>query len=295
MPHYPPDTPDHFRLRKAYWRWRQAGFWRLLAMARRRALNPAYLAGVCLWLTGCAIQTAQPSPTPPLTSLSDADWERLAPGIERRVYRPSSGFLVRITALRINPTQVEFRVHYQPGQAQFLSEWADNLPAAAVIVNTNFFDSDDRITGTLFADGVQYGDPYRRRGGMFYIQDGLPGLQSNLVQPYAGEQYDQAVQAFPMLVTDGQQSYHDTRPDRSTRRTVIGQDRDGRVVILVTTFGGITLLDMADFLVHSDLELTDALNLDGGGSTLLQVRAGETEQLLSSFDPVPAVLAAYPR
>lgn len=40
----------------------------------------------------------------------------------------------------------------------------------------------------------------------------------------------------------------------------------------------------------------NAFNLDGGGSTMLFLAApGEPEYSLPSFDPVPAVLAVYPR
>ena len=219
----------------------------------------------------------------------------LAPGLEQRVYIPGRGFLARVTAIRIDPAHYELRSHYLPGEPQLLHEWDASLPEAMVIFNTNFFDRQDRITGTLFADGVQYGDPYRRRGGIFYMQDGQPGMQSNLVRPYSGEQYDQAVQAFPMLITNGAQSYFDTRPDRATRRTVIGVDTSGRVVVLMTSFGGMTLLDMAQFLANSDLALTDALNLDGGGSSMLRLEAGPANISIPSFDPVPAVIGVYRR
>ncbi len=301
MAQHPPDSRTLFRLRKALWRWRHAGPRRLLSMARRRAFNPAYVAGVALWLVGCTMQTIQPSatptPTPTATPAPNADaWTTLAPGLEQRVYRPSSGLFTRLTAIRIDPARYDFRAHYQPGDPQLLAEWAEAYPNAAVIFNTNFFDRADFAQGMLFADGVRYGEPYRRRGGTFYVQRGVPGIESNLVRSYAGEQYDQAAQAFPMLVTDGQQSYFDTRPDRATRRTVVGMDSSGRVVVLVTSFGGITLLDLAEYLAASDLDLVDALNLDGGGSSMLQIKTGETAEVtVSSFDPVPAVFAVYPR
>jgi len=220
----------------------------------------------------------------------------LAPGLEQRIYRPPSGLFTRLTTIRIDPTQYNFRVHYQPGDPQLLSEWAADHPDAAVIFNTNFFDRADIIQGLLFADGVAYGEAYRWRGGTFFVRGGVPAINSNRVQPYNGERYDQAVQAFPMLVTDGAQSYFDTRPDRATRRTVVGVDDQGRVVVLITSFGGITLLDLADYLASSDLNLVDALNLDGGGSSMLQVQTGDVAGVsVGSFDPVPAVIGVYPR
>ncbi|MEO0563986.1 MAG: phosphodiester glycosidase family protein, partial [Chloroflexota bacterium] len=235
------------------------------------------------------------TPVPTATAPAAELWQSLGPGIERRVYTPSSGFFTRITAIRLEPSLFDLRVHYQPGAPQFIDGWDTTLGDAAVIINTNFFDRQDRVTGTLFTDGQQFGDPYRRRGGIFYVDGDTIGIESNLVRSYNGEQYDQAAQAFPMLVTDGAQSYFDTRSDRATRRTVIAVDVTGRVVVLVTSFGGITLLDMASFLASSDMQLVDALNLDGGGSSMMHVDVGNTDFSVNSFDPVPAVLAAYPR
>jgi uncharacterized protein YigE (DUF2233 family) len=197
--------------------------------------------------------------------------------------------------IRIDPAQFAFRVHYRPGAPLDAEGWRDELPGAAVIWNANFFDRSDEITGMLFADGVQFGQPYRRRGGTFFVRDGAAGIQSNLVQSYNGEQYDQAVQAFPMLVTNGQQSYFDSRADRTSRRTVIAIDTQGHVLVLVTTFGGITLLDLAEYLPTTDMNIVQALNLDGGGSSLLAIRTSEHNSTFASFDPVPAVMGVYPR
>ncbi|MEL6149773.1 MAG: phosphodiester glycosidase family protein [Chloroflexota bacterium] len=301
MTHHPPDVRRYFGLRKALWRLRSAGPVRLLQMALRRMLRPAWYAGLILWVVGCTLRanpvlpTATPIPPTATPAPASSGWVTLQPGIEERILRPPNSFFAQLVAIRIDPQQVDFRVHYRPGDPLFADDWRTELPDAAVIINSNFFDGADRVTGTLFADGVQHGTPYRRRGGTFYVQNGVPGIQSNLVQPYADERYDQAVQAFPMLVTDGQQSYFDTRADRPTRRTVIALDEQGRVIVIVTSFGGITLIDLSAYLPTTDLDIVNALNLDGGGSTLMDVQAGESTRSVPSFDPVPAVVAVYPR
>ena len=220
MSHYPPDVYRYFRVKKFWWRLRRGGVSRSFRMAWRRVQRPAWMMGWLLWVAGCTISvvdmpTSTPTPIPTATTVATgADgWTNLAPGLERRVYNPPAGFFTRLTVLRIDPAQYDFRVHYRPSAPLMVDDWAAPLPAASVIFNTNFFDREDRITGILFADGQRYGDdPYQRRGGTFYMQSGVPGIQSNLVQPYNGEQYDQAVQAFPMLMTNGQQSYFDTAP-----------------------------------------------------------------------------------
>jgi hypothetical protein len=54
--------------------------------------------------------------------------------------------------------------------------------------------------------------------------------------------------------------------------------------------GGFTLAGLAAWLSASDLDLTLALNLDGGGST--GYYAGPGDQV-DSLTPVPAVIAFY--
>jgi hypothetical protein len=65
---------------------------------------------------------------------------------------------------------------------------------------------------------------------------------------------------------------------------------------MVTPLVGMTLVELSEYLPTTDLELRTAVNLDGGGSTMLYLNVpGGIEYTLSSFDPVPAVLAVYPR
>ncbi|MEM6528852.1 MAG: hypothetical protein AAF653_11200, partial [Chloroflexota bacterium] len=191
MTYHPPDARRYFGLRKALWRVRRAGPVRLSQMALRRLLRPAWYIGIILWAVGCTLRsnplppTATPLPPTATPAPAAAGWTTLQPGIEERILRPPNSFFAQLIAVRVDPQQVDFRVHYRPGDPLFASGWRAELPDAAVIINSNFFDSTDRVTGTLFADGVQHGTPYRRRGGTFYVQDGVPGIQSNLVQPYA--------------------------------------------------------------------------------------------------------------
>ncbi|MBC7869656.1 MAG: phosphodiester glycosidase family protein [Chitinophagaceae bacterium] len=223
----------------------------------------------------------------------DAEWEMLAPGLEQRVYLPSSGLFSQIVVLRIDPTLYSFRAHYRPGQPLNLNQWQAELPNTTAFVNANFFEPNYEISGLLIADSIVYGQAYQNRGGTFAVQGGVPIIRSNIAVPYSGEAFEQAVQAFPMLITDGLQSYTSDAPDRVTRRTAIGQDAQGRILLMATPLLGLTLLELSTFLASSDMQLINAFNLDGGGSTMMAI--APAAYMLSSIDPVPAVLAVYPR
>jgi exopolysaccharide biosynthesis protein len=74
---------------------------------------------------------------------------------------------------------------------------------------------------------------------------------------------------------------------------VIAQDTQGRILLLVTPLTGLTLADLSAYLPTTDMSIVNALNLDGGGSTMIYAR--DNALRLASLDPVPAVLAVYAR
>jgi hypothetical protein len=264
---------------------RAGGIWRWLGSTM-----------IALWgALGCVMATRIPptaAPTP--TAQAAAGWQMIAPGLEQRSYRPDGNLLGELYVLRIDPTLYTFRAHYQPGAPLNLSGWQNALPDAVAFVNANFFDPQGNILGMLIADGVMYGQSLVSRGGTFLVLNGQPRLRSNIYEPYAGEPYEQAVQAFPMLLLSGQKVYNPARQEPVSRRTVVAQDQQGRVLLMVTPLFGLSLEALSAYLPTTDMQVVDALNLDGGGSTMLYVNSSPPVRL-SSFDPVPAVLAVYSR
>jgi uncharacterized protein YigE (DUF2233 family) len=240
------------------------------------------------------IPVAVVTPIPPVNNT--VAWEVLAPGLERRIYRPhGSNVLTQLLVVRIDTAQYQFRVHYQPDQPLNVRQWREVLPGAIAFVNGNFYDAEYRALGLIAVDGVVYGTSFAGYGGMFQIQDGQARVRSNFLEPYNGETLEQAVQGFPMLVLNGTQGYTDTRRDEVSRRTVVGQDTSGRILLMVTPLVGIGLVELSAYLPTTDMELVNAVNLDGGGSTMLYLNVpGIPEYLLRSFDAVPAGLAVYP-
>ncbi len=233
----------------------------------------------------------EPSPVP--ATASTDDWQRIAAGVEVRTIAPPQSALAQMVVVRLDPGQVQFRVHYQPGQPRLIGEWQAELPDAAVIVNANFFTPEYLITGLLVSDGQVFGRSFTDRGGMFSVQNGQPVLQSLIAQPHDGRPLEQAVQAFPMLVHERAAAYQRATDTRASRRTVIGMDSQGRVLLMATPGIGLGLYDLSQYLASADLDLVTAFNLDGGRSTMMAIAA--TRYVINSFDAVPAVLAVYPR
>lgn len=253
----------------------------------------------CCWLLNSCVTPALDGDvllTPPLTA-TPSPWETLLPGLELRTYYPRpDNDASKIVALRIDPASFTFRVHYRPGDPILAQLWVGELPRAVAFINANFFTESAEVLGLLVSNSVVYGTPYTDRGGTFLVQNGQPRIRSNVREPYLGEAMEQAVQAFPMLVQDRLQAYTSTAPDRFTRRTVIAQDSVGRIILMVTPLFGLPLLDLSAYLPQTDMDIVNAFNLDGGGSTMMAVaRDGVLQYVVTSPDPVPSVLAVYPR
>lgn len=255
--------------------------------------------GISLLLMGCNLSlkpAVSPTPSPPPTPSPiptptiEPGWEQVATGMTMRTYR-TNNLLTQFRTVRIDPTHYRFEAHYRAREPLTLAQWQAALPDADLIVNANFFTPEYTVLGLLVSNGTIFGQAYTDRGGTFAVQNGAVRVYSNRAEPYRGQALEQAVQAFPMLVQDGRATY--TRSGAPSRRTVIGQDELGRIIIMVTPTLGPSLADLSAYLVTTDIGFVNAFNLDGGRSTMLWVEPAD--YTLASVDPVPAVLAIYAR
>jgi exopolysaccharide biosynthesis protein len=202
----------------------------------------------------------------------------------------SLGLAEHVVVFRITPERFSLRVRYGPGLPAFVSAWE---PRARLVFNANFFDENNVAQGLLISDGQYFGQSYDGFGGMLGVDtSGAVRIRSLADEPFQpDEALSQAVQGFPMLIRPGGPQYANEDGARA-RRTVVGQDSDGRLLVILAPVGLFTLKEMAAWLASGDFGLVAALNLDGGGST--GYRAGPNDRA-DSLTPVPAVLAVYDR
>lgn len=269
--------------------------WRIL-----RRLRVSTLFTLFSLLTGCVSPRFNITPTTLLPTLpptaADTDgWEQLAPGFERRIYTPPDNSFGALLVLRIDPALYSFRAHYTPGAPMTLPQWQAAIPSAVAFINANYFDPQFNALGLVVADGVVYGQSFVNMGGLLQVQSGVVRVRSTILEPYAGEPLEQAVQAFPMLVTNGATSFDNPQGDRASRRTVAAQDAQGRILLMATPLLGLSLVELARYLPTTDMGIINAVNLDGGGSTMMYTATGGQPYMLTSFDGVPTVLAVYAR
>ena len=246
-------------------------------------------------LGGCNLPSAL---LPTLTALPVATessvWMHIADGLQWRKLLPNGDELAQLIVVRINPQKYRFRAVYRAEEPLSLSGWRALEADASVIVNANFFDSSHRALGLAVSDGLSHGRAYRDRGGTFLIRNGQATIVASRSESLASiDAIEQAAQGFPLLVEQGAQAYFTATGGQRTRRTMIGIDKQGYILIIVSPFLGLSLADLSAYLPSTRLEIDAAVNLDGGGSTMIALPGADYYQ--PSLDPVPMILAVYPR
>ena len=162
------------------------------------------------------------------------------------------------------------------------SATAADSAALEVVVRNGVVTAVDTVPGgvDIPADGMIVVLRGAARAQAAGVQTGTPASWTGQL---AGlRQAREVVGGYPMLLQQSNAVHHDeaglrpTFSDRRHPRAAIGVDRKGRVLILAVDgrqpghSEGMTLQELGDFLIAHGI--TDALNLDGGGSTTLVVR-----------------------
>ncbi|MCP4419939.1 MAG: phosphodiester glycosidase family protein [Chloroflexi bacterium] len=244
-----------------------------------------------LQVTPSPAMPASPIPSPP----PDSGWELLHSGLERRTIRlldENGRQTEQLYLLRIEPTLYDFDIAYSPGQPKLLTTWQQET-GALVVVNGGFFTPEFVATGLVVVDGQPSGSSYTGFGGMVAILDGGVEVRSLQERPYSpNEPLQAALQAFPMLLLNGEAAYQKEDNDPA-RRTVVGVDENGRILLILASWGSFTLAEFSNYLETADFGLVTALNLDGGTSSGL-ILADPTESV-PAFISVPNVITISPK
>lgn len=246
-------------------------------------------------------------------------WKELAPGLSfyRWPVKSDSQVLDTIVILRLKPDQWAFKVFYNPAP-KTLQEWQQTT-GAAIVVNGGFFQENFKPAGKIVVSGTSIG-PSRNKSmkGMF-LAEPKKGFEQNpkarlidLKEENSEEtiaKYDHGIQSFPILL-DPRGEVRVNPSNFQANRTVIAQDRQGNILVLITEKPFFTLYELGQYLKKIPLSLSFALNLDGGNRTQLAVQVngfsykhtgqeGSPEASRLFFPDgnakLPAVIGIFPR
>jgi len=220
---------------------------------------------------------------------ADLDWEieTLKNGVNWWSYRGDDLFGARLSINMIEVeteiADIDYEIVYVKNELIKTSILAAEKNALAAI-NGSFFNIDAggsvvfmKVDGEVVTDGAVGGNPYTENGGIGWNHNGKPEI---FAKPGAGWHSLNIVNLLssgPLLVFDGIKREFNNDPFNQNRhpRTAVATTDDGRL-FLVTVDGrsfqsfGMTIPELAGFFIG--LGATNALNLDGGGSTAMYIR-----------------------
>jgi len=242
-----------------------------------------------LWGCGTATETKM-----------SQDWREVAAGVWfRRLEIPSAYATPAFQAavLKVDPQEVYIRVHYQPQRYFTFRQWENALGQPLALVNGSFFSPTGEALGLVVSDGEVYGQSFSGYGGMLEISKTGAVVRSLVENPYGNETpLVQAVQGFPMLVeAGGRAAKMGAGFDDPARRTIVAQDSQGHLLFITTPYGQLTLRNAIFWLLNSGLDVQIAFGLDGGKSTGMSVGVEGAVFFAPSLDPLPLIIALYPR
>jgi len=213
------------------------------------------------------------------TNVFAEDWKPISDGIKIKILSQDSA-RSRIIAFKINPKLYNFSVAMGKPVAS-VGELAKQSQAL-IAINGGFFSADLKPLG-LRINNYQVLSPFKKINwwGVFYIENNKPHLKTS--QSFTlSSQIAFAVQAGPRLLIHNMIPRF--KPD-TAERSAIGISNDQQVIIAITQSNELSLTQWAEIL-KTELDCTEALNLDGGSSSQLYTDLPETQIYVPNFSRV---------
>lgn len=230
-------------------------------------------------------------------------WRPLQKGVEYRkiaLERVEPNYHLELKLVRFDPKLIALRILHGrelklPGASG--KTFAEKSGALAAI-NANYFDEKGRALAylkTLDGEINRSVSKHALYTGVFGLRDGVPFVTHR--DDFNPSQADEALQSGPLLLHHGAPVEVMRGLSRIARRAVIGIDKDGKLIVAVTdaVLGGMSFSELQDLGTNpkTHVDTTDLLNLDGGGSAQLYIRAGKFEEWVVGTTEVPVAIGFF--
>jgi hypothetical protein len=258
---------------------------------------------------------------PPTAAVGRMAWSEIAPGFDvAELPVIAEGYEVdRFMLARIDSHQFKLTVRNAPSGDKRLDDWMADL-GAALVVNGSFYTNIGAPETPVVSNGAALGPTtYDSKHGAFVSVGGVASIRDLQHDDWhqALQGADDGMVSYPLLIaSDGSTSRAPKGSKWLANRSFLGQDSAGRIIIGTTTDAFFSLDRLAEFLKQAPLDLTIALNLDGGpvacqgirlngferrqcGRWEMQVQSGQPKMLppwrVFGTAPMPIVLAVFPK
>ena len=259
---------------------------------------------VAITANSASSQTTGKQKISPTLSVTDAGaWKTVQKGIESRkitLERSEPAYALNLKLLRFDTQWIIARLlrsaQYQLKAANAMT-FVERSGAVAAI-NANYFDTEGKPLAFLKAGGQTINPRISRSSlytGVFGVKDQRPFISHR--DDFLSEQADEAMQSGPLLLLRGAPQAVTGVPLRASRRALIGIDREQRLMIAVTDnlIGGLFWAELQEIFSAGSwqVQAQDLLNLDGGGSAQLYIKAGKFDDFVAGTAEVPVAIGFF--
>lgn len=238
-------------------------------------------------------------------AITDAGkWKQIQHGIEFRkitMQRLEPAYALEFELLRLDSQIIVPRVLYagrfqlQSANAKVFAEKAGAIAA----INANYFDEKGRPLAYLKTAEKEINRAVSKHGlytGVFGLSDtGKPFVTHR--DEFQPAQASEALQSGPLLLHRGASVEVLSGLGRYARRSVIGIDKEGRLLIGASdaVIGGLSFAELQELFTQPkwQMETVELLNLDGGGSAQLYIKSGTFEEWLPGTSDVPVAIGFF--
>ena len=238
-----------------------------------------------------------------LTVVDLGAWRAIYKGVEFRkvvVERAEPNYQMELKLVRFDDRTITPRI-LPSGDFQLKSASAKTFvekSGALAAINANYFDEKGRPLAYLKTLNQEINRNVAKHPlytGVFAIRDGAPIVSHR--EEFQPAQVSEALQSGPLLLNRGASAEIMRGLGRYARRSIVGIDKDGRAVIGVTdaVLGGLSFTELQELFANpkAQLEIPDLLNLDGGGSAQLYLKAGKFEESVPGTTEVPVAIGFF--
>jgi hypothetical protein len=271
-----------------------------------RSFSLLMLSSLTLAATFTSAQAPAPAAKPKVSSTlavrKPGDWKLLDSGIEHRKMTlersdPSYSFDLNLVRFgrRVIPRIIS------SGQFQLKSSDAKTLAlrsGAVATINANYFDEKGKPLAFLKTANQEINRNVSKHAlytGVFGVQDSMPFIVHR--DDFQLTEAQEAIQSGPLLLRQGAAVQNIPGAGRYSRRAVIGMDKQQRLIVGVTdtVLGGLSFAELQELFSRPEwqLETTELLNLDGGGSAQLYIKTRSHEEFISGTSEVPVVIGFF--
>jgi hypothetical protein len=238
-----------------------------------------------------------------LTATDIGSWRSIHKGVEQRkiaFLRSEPNYTLDLKLLRFDSKIIGARV-LSSSDFQVKGATAKSFvekSGAIAAINANYFDERGRPLAYLKTRDKEINRTVSTHAlytGVFAIVDGNPMVMHR--DDFSPAQSSEALQSGPLLLSRGAPVETMRGLGRYARRTVLGMDKEGRILIAVTdaVLGGLSFVELQELFANAKwhLDTPELLNLDGGGSAQLYFKSGRLEESVPGTSEVPVAIGFF--